>query len=433
VKTRNRGYKTELKVNKSQKQLLEQHCGSTRFTYDWGLNLKIKDYSEIKILKEKIASVSGKERGELEKELKAREKLNAISLHRKINSLKKVCYPWMYQVSKCAPQEALRDLDKAYQSFFRRAKSKVEAPGFPKFKSKHDSKKSFRLTGTIKVLSNGYIQLPRLGVLKLKEKGYFPEGGIKILSASVSSRAGRWFVAIQVEEEILFLPKFGISSEVIGIDLGIKELAVASNSMRFENPKALKSNLESLKRLSKKHSRKKKNSNSKKKSASKLAKLHYKISNIRKDSIHKMTTTLAKAKPRSLVIEDLAVKNMIKNRRLSRCLADTSFGEIRRQFEYKSKWFVVDLMVVDRWFPSSKTCSSCGNKKDKLKLSERVYNCTECGLSLCRDLNASYNLRNYYLDHCDPTSSSGGSNACGDEAMASSMKQEIESRLSCTA
>jgi len=416
VRKVNRAYKTELKPNKGQRQLLEQHCGTARFAYNWGLNLRIEAYKS-----------------------KSEEKLNAISLHKKLNSLKKEEFPWMYQVSKCAPQEALRDLDKAYQGFFRRLKTRKsgEAPGFPRFKSKHDSKQSFRLTGTIKVLDKNTIQLPNLGKLKLKEKGYFPQDGIKILSATVSSRAGRWFVSISVEEEIP-LPKFGISSEAIGVDLGSKFLGVASTPEVFDkgyckNPKAYRSLEAKLQQLQRKHSKKKKGSKNRKKSSEKLAKIHYKISNVRKDVIHKMTSALAKAKPKAVIIEDLAVKNMMKNHNLAKSVADASFGEIRRLLDYKCDWGDIELAVADRWFPSSKTCSSCGNKKDELKLSERIYECGACGLSLCRDLNAALNLVNYYFEQLAPTSSSGGSNACGDGGLPPSMKQEVESSLSCTA
>jgi len=401
----NRAYKTELKPNKSQLQLLEQHAGTARFTYNWGLNLRIQAHK----------NGSG-------------EKLNSISLHKKLTSLKKKEFPWMYEVSKCAPQEALRDLDKSYEGFFRRVK-KGETPGFPKFKSKHNSNKSFRLYGVIKILEAGAIQLPVLGKLRLKEKNYFPQKGVKIISATVSSRAGRWFVSLSVEEEILN-SVVTISSEVIGIDLGIKTLAVTSEGNYFNNPKALNSKLKKLKKFSRKHSKKKRGSKNRKKSSKKLAKLHYKIYNIRKDSIHKMTTQLVKAKPTAIVIEDLAVKNMLKNRRLSRSLADSSFGEIRRQLDYKCGWTGIDLVVVDRFFPSSKTCSSCGNVKAELKLSERVYKCENCDASLCRDLNAAYNLRNYYFEHNAPTSSSGESNACGDAGLLASLKQEMESGLS---
>ena len=175
-----RGYKTELKLNNKQRTACSQHAGTARFAFNWGLARKIETYE------------------------KTGKSPSAIDLHRELNKLKKTEYPWMYEVSKCAPQEALRDLDKAYQNFFRRVKNGGKKKGFPRFKSKKNSRASFRLTGTIRVFRDG-IQLPRLGVLRLKERMYLPvEGtpGVRILSATVSERAGRWYVSVQVKEEV---------------------------------------------------------------------------------------------------------------------------------------------------------------------------------------------------------------------------------------
>ena len=338
--------------------------------------------------------------------------------------LKKEEFPWLYEVSKCSPQEALRDLDKAYAGFFRKCKSKKsgEKPGFPRFKSKHDSKQSFRLTGSIKVLDENHIQLPRLGKLKVKEKGYLPSE-VKILSATVSCVADRWFVSLQVQEEVPST-SFGISDLILGVDLGISTLATPSKGDPFQNPKALKNKLEKLQRLSRSLSRKKKGSNNRAKAKKKLAKLHYQISCIRRDAIHQMTTTLVKAKPKAIVVEDLAVPNMLKNKRLSRSLADSSFGEIRRQLEYKCDWEGIELVLADRFFPSSKRCSGCGNIKKELKLSTRTYVCEECGLSLCRDYNAALNLVWWYENVFSIPKVHSGINACGDVPLGTSMKQE---------
>lgn len=405
MRTRTQGYKTELKVNNKQRTLLAKHCGAARFTYNWGLNLKIEAYKN-----------------------ETDEKLNAISLHRKLNSLKKEKFPWMYEVSKCAPQEALRDLDKAYQGFFRKLKSRKsgEKPGFPRFKSKHDSKQSFRLTGSIKVLDENHVQLPRLGKLKVKERGYLPKDS-KILSATISCVADRWFVSLQVQEEVPDT-SFGISSQILGVDLGINALAIPSQGDPFPNPKALKNKLDKLQRLSRSLSRKKKGSNNRAKAKKKLAKLHYRISCIRKDAIHQMTTALVKTKPKAIVLEDLAVQNMLKNKRLSRSLADSSFGEIRRQLEYKCNWEGIELVLADRFFPSSKRCSGCGEIKKELKLSTRTYVCECCGLRLCRDLNAAHNLVWWYNNVFNIPRVRSGINACGDGTLVPSMKQESNNK-----
>ena len=244
-----------------------------------------------------------------------------------------------------------------------------------------------------------------MGWIKLKENNHLPFDK-KILSATVSKRVGRWFVSISVEEEIAPVPN--AKGEVIGIDLGIKTLAVASNGMVFENPKALKTYRRKLARLQRKQCRQKKGSSNRKKTNQKIARLHYKISNIRKNSIHKMTSAVVKTKPRLIVIEDLNVRGMTKNHCLAGAVSDASFGEIRRQLDYKCKWNAVELQVADRWFPSSKMCSRCGHIRHDLTLKDRIFVCPECGLVIDRDENASMNLKRY------PTLSSRGSDACGE-------------------
>ena len=374
-----RGYKTEIDPNNKQRTKLAQNAGAARFAYNWALNLKQLAFKD----KTKIP--------------------NAIELHRELNELKKTELPWMYDVSKCSPQEALRNCDTAFSNFFRRCKQKKGKKGFPRFKSKKSGLGSFRLTGTIKVASN-YVQLPRLGKLKLKEHNYLPLNA-KILSATVSERAGRWFVSLQVEEvlETKFKPE-----AIIGVDLGIKTLATCSDGQTFANPKALKINLEKLKRRSRQLSRKVKGSKNRKKAAKRLAKVHQQIANIRKDSLHKITTHLTKTKSK-IVIEDLNVSGMMKNRRLSRAISDIGLFEFRRQLEYKGKWYGCEIILADRFFPSSKSCSECGWIKKDLTLADRTFVCDSCGLEIDRDLNASLNLESY-------TVSSTGINAYGEES-----------------
>ena len=369
----NKGYKTEMAPKKAQRVLLAKSVGTARFAYNWGLARRIEEYKYL-----------GKS-------------ANAIQQHKQLNSMKEDFFPWMYEVSKCAPQEALRDLDKAYDNFY-------NGGGFPKFKSKHD-KQSCRFSMGIQV-KNKSIRLPNIGWVKLKEKGYIPTEG-HILSATISKKAGKWFVSVAFEEEIEVQSNSeGVS---LGLDAGIKSLGVVSNNVTFKNPKALKNNIDKLARLQRKQARQEKGSKNRDKTKLKIQKLHYKISCVRNDAIHKMTTAVAKTKPQRVVIEDLAIKNMMKNHKLARSIADAAFGEIRRQLEYKGKWYGFDVVVADRWFPSSKMCSRCGHIKVGLKLSDRIYICSECGLVIDRDLNAAINLSRY------TTESSSGSNACGDE------------------
>jgi putative transposase len=293
----------------------------------------------------------------------------------------------MYESSKCAPQQALRDLDKAFENFFRRCKQGVGKKGFPRFKSKKKGLGSFKLEGTIRV-SETQIQLPKLGTIRLKERGYLPKSGVKIMSATVSEKAGRWFVSLQVEEDILVPEK---APCVLGVDVGVSRLAVTSDGAVYENPRALAGLQRKLRSKQKAVSRKKKGSNNRKKAVAELAKLHYRIANIRRDAIHKMTTAIVK-QASEIVIEDLNVAGMLKNHKLARALSDASLSEIHRQLEYKSKWYGAKLVRADRFFPSTKTCSGCGNVRD-VALRERTYCCDKCGLTIDRDLNAAINLK----------------------------------------
>jgi IS605 OrfB family transposase len=368
-----RGYKTELDLNNAQRTACLKHAGAARFAYNWALRRYQEEYEA------------------------GRKCPTAIRLHKELNALKQTDFPWMYEVSKCAPQESLRDLEKAFKHFWKRCQLKKQGKwrgklGYPRFKSKKRGIGSFRLTGTIHV-GEGWVQLPRLGKLRLHEQGYLPTWGIKILSATVSEQAGRWFVSLQVEEEQPE-PAQAIGP-VIGVDLGIKALATLSTGEVIENPQALRGNLKRLKCLSRQHSRKQKGSKNRQKATRRLARLHAHIANIRKDALHKATAQIvAKTKPDSerpacVVIEDLNVSGMLKNRRLSRAIADVGLYEFRRQLEYKADQAGVAIKVVSRWFPSSKTCSNCGTVKESLQLSERVFVCEECGYVADRDYNAA--------------------------------------------
>jgi len=306
----------------------------------------------------------------------------------------------MYEVSKCAPQEALRDLEQAFKHFFRKAKLKKQGQwkgklGYPRYKSKKKGIGSFRLTGAIHV-EEKHIQLPRLGTLRLKEQGYLPTHEVKILSATVSERAGRWFVSIQVEEE---QPEPAVAlGRTLGIDLGIKALATLSDGTSIANPKALRSHQKKLRKLSRQHSRKQKGSKNRQKAARKLARLHAHIANVRKDALHKVTSMIvaktkpAHERPTCIVLEDLNIRGMLKNRKLSRSIADVGFSEFRRQLAYKTQQAGSLVSTVSRWEPSSKTCSWCGWIDEDLTLADRIFRCEDCGSVTDRDLNAAINL-----------------------------------------
>jgi len=363
-----RAYKTELDLNNVQRTACSRHAGAARYAYNWGLSRKLEVH-------------------------RAGEKApTAIDLHRELNALKITELSWMYEVSKCAPQEALRDLDKAFAHFFRRVKEKKAGRnvriGFPRFKSRKNGLGSFRLTGAIHVFEKS-IQLPRLGNLRLKERGYLPVGGAHILSATVSEKAGRWFVSLQVEMDIPDLE--ATQKPVAGVDLGINRMAQVSDGVYFENPRALKSALTRLKRLQRKVSRRQKGSTNRKKAVRQLAKAHFRVANIRKDALHKATTLLTKTKS-AIVLENLNVSGMLKNHHLAQAIADVGMYEFRRQLVYKAEWYGCEVLLADRFYPSTKRCSQCGQVKSTMRLSEREYQCECCGFVIDRDLNAAINL-----------------------------------------
>ncbi len=366
-----KAYKIQLSPNNKQITNMKKNCGAARWAFNYALSIKKEQFEN----KNKIS--------------------NNIELHRQLNKLKgieELIWGRDKVISKCSFQEALRDCDKAFSNFFMRCKKNVKGKkGFPKFKSKKNDKQSFRLYGSIKVSSN-HIQLPNLGKIKICESTYIPSNA-NIKSATVSSRANKWFVSVLVEESVkeAKTPK----NDIIGVDLGIKTLATCSDGTEYKNPKALKTNLKRLKRLQRNLSRKKKGSNNRNKARLKLAKLHFHISNIRKDCLHKVTTNIINEN-QVIVLENLKVSNMMKNHKIAQAISDVGFFEFKRQIEYKAKLNGRTVVMANTYFPSSKLCSSCGWKNDDLKLSHRVFECKKCNLKIDRDLNASLNLKQYY-------------------------------------
>lgn len=384
-----RGYKTELDLTNEQRTACLKHAGCARFAYNWGI-----------VRSQEAYCATGK-------------RPTAIDLHRELNKLKQTNYPWMYEVSKCAPQEALRDLEKAYKHFFRRVELKKQGQwkgklGFPKMKKKSKAIGSFRLTGSIKVFSDA-VQLPRLGQLRLHEYDFLPTNA-KVLAVTVSEQAGRWFVSVQVEEEQDVPERTATSA--IGVDLGIKTLATLSNGVIFANPRALRHAQKKLRRLERQKSRRKKGSKNRMKACRKLAKQHARIAHIRKDAAHKLTSYLCKNHA-VIAIEDLHVSGMLTNHCLAQAVSDSNFGEIRRQLEYKSIWHGVRLVAVGRFYPSSKTCSACGWQDFEQTLADRIFLCKACGMVLDRDENAAKNI---LAEALRSTESSSETHACGERS-----------------
>ena len=391
MSTIQRAYKVELNLNNEQTTACKQHAGAARWAYNWGLRRKQDAY--------RTTGTSP----------------SAIDLHRELSALKQTQVPWMYAVSKCAPQEALRNLDRAFAHFFRRATLKHQGKlrgkvGFPKCKSKKRGLGGFRLTGTI-LVSPDAVQLPRLGRLRLKERGYLPTGGVKMLSATVTEQAGHWYVSVLVEQEHVVPENAG---PVVGVDLGLKRLATMSDGATAENPRHLKTRLRKIKRLHRAVTRKVKGSQNRKRAARRLGTAYRTVANQRANTLHQFTSRLAKTKS-VVVIEDLNVAGMLKNHALTLAISDVGWGAFRRQLTYKAAWYGCRVVVADRWFASSKTCCRCGWVDEQLTLAERTFHCQNCGLVIDRDLNAAKNLGQL------AGSSPDRINACGEGSAGASL------------
>jgi len=387
VSTIQRAYKTELALNDKQTTACRKHAGAARWAYNWGLARKQEAYQATG------ASPT------------------AVDLHRELNALKQTTVPWMYAVSKSAPQEALRNLDHAFTHFYRRVQLKKQGKlrgkvGYPQRKTRKHGLGSFRLTGAI-VVFPAAIQLPRLGRLRLKERRYVPTTA-KVLSATVSEQAGHWYVSVLVEQEHVVPANSG---PTVGVDLGVKTLATLSDGATEANPRHLRSCLKQLKRCQRAVSRKQKGSCNRRKAAQRLGTRHRTVAHQRADTLHQFTSRLAKTKA-VVVMEDPHVAGMLKNHHLAQAIGDVGFGEFRRQLTYKAAWYGCQVVVASRWEPSSKTCSGCGWVDEELALGERTFACRNpkgsCGLVLDRDLNAALNLAKLV------DSSSDSQNACGE-------------------
>ena len=354
------GFKTELKLNNNQRTQLAKHCGVARHAWNWGLALtkNILDHNKANP-QDKIKFPT------------------AVDLHKWLVAMVKPENEWYYSVSKCAPQYALRQLAEAWKQAFK----KVKKP--PKFKKKGRAD-SFTVDGALKV-DNFRVKVPVVGWIKTYER--LPTG-CQPKSFTISRTADRWYISWKIDIEPTNEEK---SVPVVGVDLGVKVLATLSTGEVFEGAKSYRRYEQKLSRLQYLCRHKQRGSSNWKKAQKKIARLHQKIANIRKDTLHKLTSYLAKNHGR-IGIEDLNVRGMLANHKLAKAIADMSFFEFRRQLTYKCELYGSELVIVDRWFPSSKTCSNCGTKKETLSLIERVFECGHCGFTCDRDLNASINL-----------------------------------------
>ena len=360
-------HKIELKVNNKEITYFKKACGISRLAWNWGL-IKWQEYYKKGI------------------------KTSGMELKKEFNSIKKKEFPFVYEVTKYAAQQPFIQLNEAYKRFFKGISEK------PKLKKKNKSVDSFYIGGDQIKVKDKKVKIPNLGWIKMRENIRF-EG--KISNATISRIADKWFISFAIKPSMSY-HKPCENQASVGIDLGIKHFAILSDGSYIDGPKPLKQKLKKLKRLSKQlskkqHPRKKgdktKISNNFKKHSLKIARLHAKIANTRKDFLHKVTTYLTN-KFKYISIETLNVKGMMSNHKLSKAIADIGMYEFKRQLEYKANLKGNIILNNDIWFASSKTCPNCGNIKKDLTLKDRVYICDECGFKADRDLSAAINLHN---------------------------------------
>lgn len=355
-----KAYKYRIYPNKEQRIYFAKTFGCVRFVYNQMLADRIKSYEENKDLE--VKTMKYPTPAQYKKE-----------------------FEWLKEVDSLALANAQMNLDKAYKNFFR-----DKSVGFPKFKSKKNNYKSYttnNLKGTIHI-ENSHIKLPKLkSMVKIKQHREF-DGLIK--SCTISQvPSGKYFVSILVDTEINQLPKV---DKKVGVDVGLKEFAITSDGEFFHNPKWLRKSEKRLAKLQKDLSRKQKCSKNRNKARLKVAKLHEKISNQRKDFLHKVSTQLLREN-QTIVIEDLKISNMQQNHKLAKAISEVSWFEFRTMLEYKASWYGREIIIAPTNYASSQLCSNCGNKSSQTKdLGCRTYVCPVCGMVMDRDINAGKNL-----------------------------------------
>lgn len=383
-----RSHKMRLDPNKEQEVFFRKCVGTARFAYNLALSQWQQQYS-------------------------AGLKPNEAKLRRELNAVKRESYPWMLEVPKAVVQQAVKNVGAAYTNFFRRCKLKVDRKGFPKFKSKHKSRQSARLDngpGTFS-FDGKSVNLPVIGMVKTFESVRWPQG--RPLSAVLRFEGERWFLSVSVE---VILPQVGENQTkpAVGIDLGLTNAVTLSTGEKLCSPKPLKMFSKRLARLQKSVSRKVKGSKNRAKAKLKVTRMHWRVAQIRMDWQHKTTTMIARRF--SLVcIEDLNVRGMITSN-LARSISDIGWSELRRQLEYKSR-----VVVIDRWFPSSKTCANCGHVVNSMPLKVRDWECANCDVKHDRDVNAAINICNE--GKRISTASFAGIYACGE------IGSDVDSRI----
>lgn len=365
-----KSYRVKLWPNNKQRTALSKSAGTARWAYNWCLARQKENYD---------SGGTFISDGELRKEITQMKRTGE--------------YAWLGEVSAQIPKQAIKDACNAFKRFFKKQS------GFPRFKRKRGNNDGFYQRHDKLKIFDGKAKLEKIGCVRLAEKNRIPQDAVYSNPRVKFDGISWWLtVGVEVDDNQVNTEK----TEAIGIDLGLKTLAVCSNGMTFTKPDIHKET-KKLKRLQKRASRyyeklKKQGGGNRCKGArlikleTEIRKVYQRIANVLQNNIHQMTAHLVKLNPETIVLEDLNVSGMLKNRHLSNSVRQAKFHEIRRQLEYKSNWNGIDLIVADRFYPSSKTCSSCGLIKQDLRLSDRLFSC-ECGFEIDRDFNASLNLK----------------------------------------
>lgn len=359
-----KAYKFRLYPNKKQEEQIQKTFGCCRFVYNQTLSYRKEIYETQK------------------------RSMNKFSCNNYCNQVLKKEYEWLKEVDKFALTNAIYNMDNAYQRFFKGYSS------YPKFKSKKNKHYSYTTYNdqrrqSVRIIDDKYIKLPKLKTLvRIKQHRQIPKDG-KIKSATISQNpSGKYYISILVEQEIKELPK---NELVVGIDLGVSDFAITSDGVKYSNPRYLRKSLNKLAKEQRKLSRKKKGSKNRNKQRIKVARLYEKITNQRKDFLHKLSSELINEN-QVICLEDLQIKEMQQNKYLAQSILDVGWYEFRRQLEYKANWYGRTISFVDKYYPSSQICSNCGANTGKKELLIREFDCPYCGKHHDRDINASINI-----------------------------------------
>jgi len=364
-----KAYKYRIYPTKSQIELIEKHFGCARFVYNYFLDFRQKEYAKGK-------------------------KVGYSVTQAELTKLKKLDeYKWLNEVGSQSLQMALRNLDNAFTRFFKKDS------GYPKYKSKKHSYQNFTAPQNIKI-ANNRVYLPKFTKdgIKLKYHREIPKNAT-LKQATISRHNNQYFVSILVDDNIP-IPKPIKAKNAVGLDMGIENFIITSDRVLYPNQKHFIKAQKRLKKLQRKLSKKQKGSKNREKAKLRVQKLHTKVSNQRRDYLHKISDEITNQYD-IICVETLNVKGMIRNKYLSKSIADVAWSEFIRQLEYKTKYRGKTLLKIDKWFPSSQICSNCGVNNGKKPLHIRKWTCKECGITHQRDINASINIRNYGLGQID--------------------------------